>query len=196
MNCFNVPESNATMHRRSVLAFLSTAPWAALAQDAGQPRHKLSAATLHQGLSARFPLRLDVGGLLQLQVSAPQLLLQPRSNKLGATLVVEGLGASLQQVPAGEADVVFALRYAPADRSLRGHELDLLALRWPALRPEATQVLQRVLPGVAREAVGEIVLHRFTERDLALADTMGLQPERFTVVDDGLVVGFGPKPKP
>jgi hypothetical protein len=43
------------------------------------------------------------------------------------------------------------------------------------------------------EAVGEVVLHEFSPSELALADTMGFEPETITVVDDGLVIGFGPK---
>lgn len=34
---------------------------------------------------------------------------------------------------AGEMDVVFALRYEPADETVRGHGLEILALRWPGL---------------------------------------------------------------
>ena len=66
-------------------------------------------------------------------------------------------------------------------------------MRWPGLPPEPLRAVQRMLPAMAREAVGEVVLHQFTARELALADTMGFEPEQLTVVDDGLVVSFGPK---
>jgi len=38
------------------------------------------------------------------------------------------------------------------------------------------------------------VLHTLRPQDLALADTMGLQPGSITVTDKGLVVGFVNKP--
>jgi hypothetical protein len=53
--------------------------------------------------------------------------------------------------------------------------------------------MQRLLPKLARDAVGEIVLHRFAARELALPETMGLEPDEIRVVDDGVVVLFGPK---
>ena len=55
--------------------------------------------------------------------------------------------------------------------------------------------MQQVLTALARDALGEIVLHRFSPRELALPDTMGFQPETLTVLEDGLEIGFGPKTK-
>ncbi|HSW20205.1 MAG TPA: DUF1439 domain-containing protein [Ramlibacter sp.] len=185
------------MDRRLLLTAL--AGWPAgrlLAQDEGpRPRHRIPAAELHEALSARFPVRFGFAGLLELQVSAPRLLLLPARNRLGASLVAQVSGAQLQRMHAGEVDVVFALRYVAADQTVRAHQLEILDLRWPGLPPETAQALQAVLPALARDAVGEIVLHRFSPRELALADTMGFEPQQITVVDDGLVISFGPKQK-
>jgi hypothetical protein len=71
--------------------------------------------------------------------------------------------------------------------------MEVLDVRWPGLPREAFDVLQRVLPTMAREGVGEVVLHKFSRRELALADTMGFEPEKMTVLDDGLLIVFGPK---
>jgi hypothetical protein len=183
------------MDRRLLITALACWPAARLlAQDEGpRPRHRISAAQLHQALSARFPLRLGLAGLLDLEVSAPRLLLLPGPNQLGATLLAQVGGLQLRQVHAGEVDLVFSLRYEPADRSVRAHRLELRALRWPGLPPATVQALQELLPAIARDAVGEVVLHRFVPHELALADTMGFEPQEITVVDDGIVVWFGPK---
>lgn len=185
------------MDRRLLIAALACWPIGrALAQEDGpRPRHKVSAAQLHEALSARFPLRLGAAGLLELQVSAPQLHLLPARNLLGAALRIEISGPRLPQVRAGEVDIAFALRYEASDRTVRGHQLELLDMRWPGLPPATLQALQRLLPAMFRDAVGEVVLHRFAPRELALADTMGFEPEQITVVDDGLVILFGPKPR-
>jgi hypothetical protein len=50
------------------------------------------------------------------------------------------------------------------------------------------------MPALAQQ-VGEVVLHRFSSRELALADTMGFAPEEIRVLDDGLLILFGPKPR-
>jgi hypothetical protein len=185
------------MDRRLLITALAGWPFApALAQEeARRPRHKISAGELHTGLATRFPLRLSLGGFVDLRVSAPALLLLPARNRLGATLLVQVSGRQLQQAPPGEADVVFALRYEASDQTVRAHSMEILDLRWPGLAPEMLAVLQRTLPQVARETVAEFVLHKFTPRELALADTMGFEPGTMTVVDDGLLVVFAPKPR-
>jgi hypothetical protein len=183
------------MRRRLLLSALACWPGARLlAQDEEpRPRQKISAAQLHKALSARFPLRLGLPGLLDLQVSAPRLLLLPTRNQPGASLLAQASGQALHRTRTGEVDVAFALRYEASDRTVRAHKLELLDLRIPGLTAEAVQALRSVLPEVAREALGEVVLHQFTARDLALPDTMGFEPDRLTVVDDGLVVEFREK---
>lgn len=185
------------MDRRTLIA--AFACWPAghlLAQDEGpRPRHKISAGQLHDALSARFPVRLRIATLLELQVSAPRLLLLPARNQLGAGLLAQVSGLQLQPVPDGELDVLFSLRYEASDRTVRAHGLEIRDVRWPALSASALESLQRALPTITREAVGEIVLHTFSPGELALADTMGFEPEKLTVVDDGLVISFGPKPR-
>jgi hypothetical protein len=182
------------MRRRLVLALpLLVGATRAWAQEARAPRHRVSAGELHRSLSTRFPVRFTLAGLLALDISAPALLLDARRNRLGATVQAQAGGPALQPMPPGEMDVVFRLRYEPRDRSLRAYEPEILALRWPGLPSEAAASLQRTFPTLAEDALGEIVLHRFTPRELALPETLGFQPESFTVADDGLVVVFGRK---
>ncbi|HEY8356620.1 MAG TPA: DUF1439 domain-containing protein [Ramlibacter sp.] len=182
------------MHRRLLLTALGCWPAARLgAQESpAGPRHKIGAAQLHAALTARFPVRLGLPGVLELQVSAPRLHLLPTRNKLGAGLVAEL--TRTRGIEAGEVDVVFALRYEAADRTLRAHGMEVLDLRWPGLPAETAQLLRALLPRLAKDAVGDFVLHRFSDRELALADTMGFEPAQFTVADDGLVIAFGRKP--
>ncbi|MBA2961119.1 MULTISPECIES: DUF1439 domain-containing protein [Ramlibacter] len=186
------------MDRRLLLAALACLPAARLrAQDEAQrPRLKISARQLHESLSARFPVRMGVPGLLALEVSAPSLHLLPSRNRLGAGLQLQATGRQLQPMPPGELDVVFALRYEPSDRSIRAFNPEVLDVAWPGLPPEILPTLRGMLPAMAREAVGEVVLHKFSDRDLALADTMGVEPRELTVLDDGLLVVFGDKRPP
>jgi hypothetical protein len=183
------------MQRRLIFTVLTCWPFARLLaqEENARPRHKISAGELHSALSARFPLRFGVTGLLEAQVSAPRLLLHPARNLLGATLVAQVAGLQLPQPQTGEMDVVFALRYEAADQTVRAHRLEVLDLRWPGVPAETAQVLRSVLPALARDTVGEVVLHKLSARELALADTMGFVPETFRVVDDGLVILFGAK---
>lgn len=183
------------MDRRLVICALAGWPvWGALAQDdAARPRQKVSARQLQQALSERFPVRLAFGDLIALRAGEPRLLLLPRTQQAGATLTIEVSGAQLQPLPPGDVDVVFRLRYEAADRTLRARDLQVRDVRWPGIPPDTLQLVQGVLPELMRK-VGEVVLHRFSASDLALADTMGLQPDGITIAEDGLVVSFAVKP--
>jgi hypothetical protein len=182
------------MDRRLILSALASWPAAPLAQEgAPRPRHKIGAAQLHEALSSRFPVRFMLGSLLEVEISAPRLLLLSARDKLGAGLVVQVGGMQLQPMPPGEIDVVFGLRYEASDQTVRARDSEILALRWPGLPPATLQQVQRSPYAVVREAMGEFVLHKLEPRDLALADTMGFEPESFRVVDDGVVIVFGPK---
>lgn len=183
------------MQRRLALACLACWPAARLlaaAPDGERARHKVGAGELHAALAKRFPLRLGVPGLLDLEVEAAGLLLLPARNRLGAVLQAELGGAQGSRLPAGEMDIAFALRYEPSDRSVRAHDPEILDVRWPGMPQETARRLRELSPMVA-QGVGEVVLHRFTPRELALPDTMGLEPRELRVVDDGLMVFFGSK---
>lgn len=181
------------MDRRLFICMLAGAVRPAAADDeAARPRHKISAATLHDALSSRFPLALDLAGLLKLQVSAPRLLLLPARNRLGATLLARVSGPQVPPTPDGEVDVLFALRYERSDQTVRARQPEIRDLRWPGLPSESLQPVRAMLSTVAGQ-MGEVVLQRLSPSELALADTMGFEPDRFEVVEDGLVIHFGPK---
>lgn len=180
------------MRRRQIVAALALcATTCAAQQPPARPRHKISAGELYEALASRFPVRRGLAGMLALEISATQLLLRPDRNQLGAALLAEVRG--VRQLQAGEMDLVFSLRYEPSDQTVRARNPEILDVRWPGAPPEALRALQGLLPRVASD-LGEIVLHRFTQRELALPQTMGFEPQELTVVEDGLLVFFGPKP--
>ena len=85
----------------------AAAAWPAgvlLAQDdSARPRHKISAAALHQALSARFPLRFGLTGILGIEVSAPRLHLLASRNLLGAGRVASSGDAGFSARSGGTA---------------------------------------------------------------------------------------------
>jgi len=186
------------MQRRLVMAWLAAlaAPRAGAQDAGGLPRFKVSAARLHEAVSARFPLRLGVEDFITLQVTAPRLHLLPQRNRMGLGLQATASGLPLAQAVAGGLDLAFALRYERSDRSLRAHQPEVIAVEFPGLPSQAVRGFQGALPALLQEALGEVVLHRFSDRELALADTMGFEPEKVTVVEDGLLVQFGAKKPP
>ena len=179
-----------------LLAAGAAAPKPGGAQAAGQPGYTVSTGQLEEAVASRFPLRYPVGGLLDLDVLAPRLRLLPALNRLGAEMQVQAMGPALGRSYSGNFDLDFGLRYEASDRTLRAHRLRVHSLRFPDLPPGPSALLDTYGPALARQALGEVVLHTLRPQDLALPDAMGLQPGSITVTPRGLAVSFIATPPP
>ena len=155
-----------------------------------QPGYTVSAEVLQQTVAQRFPMRYPVEGLLNLDLQAPRLRLLPAQNRLAATMAVQAAGPALRRSYAGSFDVDFALRYEASDKSIRAHQLHFNSLRLAGLAPGPSALIEAYGNSLAQQALFEVVVHRLRPQDLALADTMGLEPGALTVTDRGLVIGF------
>ena len=158
-----------------------------------QPRYAISAAVLQEAVAQRFPMRLRLGGLLQLTVRTPVLQLLPDANRVATDMVVVAAGPGLERPATGEFDLDFALRYERSDQTVRARGLRVRSLRVSGLPAPYPELLDGIRPVLAQQVFGEIVLHRLRPADLALADGLGLEPDSVTVTPDGLVIGFARK---
>ncbi len=172
------------MQRRHLLALCALPVFAACASR--MPSYTVSAAQLQGALA----------GLAELELQAPRLRLLPEENRVGAELALQASGALLQRSYPGVLDVDFGLRYEAADRSLRATAVRLNVLRIDGLPPRAAAVLQGLGAGLAGQALGEVVLHHLRDKDLALADGLGMQPGPITVTPQGLRIDFVPRTTP
>lgn len=161
-----------------------------------QPGYTVSLEQLQEAVAQRFPLRYPMAGLVDVDVQAPRLSLLPASNRLGAAFPLAAAGPALRRSHSGTLEVEFALRYEASDRSLRAHQLRLVRLDFPSLRPEVVALLNGYGPGLAEQSLREVVLHRLRPQDLGLLDGMGLQPGAITVTPRGLSIAFVNKPVP
>jgi hypothetical protein len=157
------------------------------------PHYKVSAARLQAAVAQRFPLRYPLEGLMNLDVQVPQLRLLPALNRMGARMVVDAAGPALQRSHQGTLDMEFALRYEATDRTVRAHQLRLVRLQFPSLQPGVVALLNTYGPALAERSLLEVVLHTLRAQDLALPDTLGMQPGSITVTSEGLTIGFVPK---
>ncbi len=157
------------------------------------PHYKVSAARLQAAVAERFPLRFPVEGLMNLDVQVPQLRLLPALNRMGAEMVVHAAGPALQRSHRGTLEVEFALRYEASDHTVRAHQLRLARLQFPSLQPGVVALLNTYGPALAERTLLEVVLHTLRPQDLALPDTLGMQPGSITVTREGLTIGFVPK---
>jgi hypothetical protein len=160
----------------------------------GQPSYTVTTAQLQDAIAKRFPMRKRAQGILDLTVQAPQLRMLTEQNRLGAVMAVEAGGQALRRAYPGTFDLDFALRYQASDMTIRAHELRVNALQFEGLPPEASMLLGSYGPQLAEQALQGAVLHTLKPQDLALPDSMGVQPSTITVTDKGLVIAFVNKP--
>lgn len=195
MKTLPLPHPALAVAKALLLALIA---WAALAGThaalaQAKPSYTVSAAQLQEAVAQRFPLRYQVAGLLDLDVKSPLLRLLPEQNRLAAAVAVNAGGPALGRSYPGTFDIDFALRYESSDQTLRAHQIQVRTLRMDGLNPGTTELLQATLPGLVRDNLREVVVHRLRPQDLALPDSMGLQPDTITVTRDGLQIGFAPK---
>jgi hypothetical protein len=160
----------------------------------GQAQHTVSLQHLQAALAQRFPLRYPVPGMVNLDVQTPRLQLLPLQNRLGAELDILAAGPALQRSHQGRLGLDFALRFEATDRSIRAHRLRLQRLLFPTLQPGVVALLNSYAQALAERSLLEVVLHRLSPTDLALADGLGLQPGSITVTEAGLRIGLVSKP--
>lgn len=175
------------------LGFAGGALFAATGARA-QANYKVSAAQLQEAIATRFPRRYSANQLLDITLQAPQLRLMPQSNRLGAQIPVEAGGPALRRVYPGTFDLDLALRYEPRDLTIRAHELRVNSLQFEGLPQQTAALLGMYGPKLAEQALQGAVLHTLKPQDLALPDSMGLQPGDITVTAEGLSISFVPKP--
>ena len=183
------------MHRRLLIAALGCTAALRIHAQAAQPGPHLaiSLRELRNTVAAQFPVRAELG-LVDLQVDVAGLVLLPARQRLGVTFSVRATDPSSGRDYAGEAQLVFALRYERADQTLRAYDIEVVALRMPGVPPEVLETWEGLLTSFSRDAIDGVVLHRLSRGELAVPDSLGLEPGKITVEGQGLELSFVPKP--
>lgn len=179
------------MRRRLFLASsLFAASLLAACSLLAPPSYTLSAAELQTIVAKSFPRSYPLLGLLQLDVQAPSLQLLPETNRIQATMRAEMSGKVLPHRLDGTMVLDFALRYSPADHSLRATQVQVQSLQMTGL-PEAMEVmLQAYAPRAAEHAMEDVVVHTLRQEDLDRLDKAAELPATFQVTAEGLRIEF------
>ncbi len=171
------------------MATLAMAPGTAHAAM-GLNGYTVSTAELTALLAERFPKTFPLAGLANMTLEPPALTMHPDVNRMSARLPLEISGPALPTPGSGALEVAFGLRYEPADRSLRAHDVALQSLHIQGLDPGANALLQAWAPRLAQRSLREVILHRLQPKDLALLDGLGMQPGPITVTKQGVSIAF------
>lgn len=186
------------MFRRRFFLTLAAAStmWVSACSQTVPTKIRVTQAQLEQGLQAQFPKQFPIAGLLQLDMQQPQLQLLPVSNQLQTMLVVRLSGPALRDSLQGQMQVRLGLYYDPKDRSVRAQRVEVLSLTLQDANPALADMVQTYGLRVAQQALQSFPLYTVPEEELALMDSLGLQPGAITVMGDGLEVAIEPKVAP
>lgn len=173
------------MRRR--FALLLALPLALLAGCVTVPHSvEISRQQIQSALDRRFPYETRAAHLLPVRVGAPRLDLLPESNRLRLDFPIDVLRGTGR----GELAVSFAVRWEPADSSLRAANVRVDRLDLQGLAERVRGPLELVGSLVAEQVLEGAVLHAFRPEELARAQ--GWTPGEIRVTPTGVRMTLQP----
>lgn len=179
------------MFRRRLLLSAACAVTLLATACSGQPiptEFSLPLSQLQTAMQPQFPKHFPVAGLLQLEMQQPQLQLLPERNQLQSQIRVQLSGPALPASYQGSMEVRFGLRYESRDRTVRAHRVEVLGLQLQDANPAVADMLNTYGQRLGEQALEEFVLYQVQDQDLAVADSLQLEPGAITVTKTGLTV--------
>ncbi|MDR0225145.1 MAG: DUF1439 domain-containing protein [Burkholderiaceae bacterium] len=181
------------MNRRSLLMVVAAGCSLAATGCSGKSvpgNVTVSRQKLQEVVAQRFPRQFPVAGMLQLKLHSPTVGLLPERNALNAVLQAELAGPVLRQAYNGRMDLDFSLRYEPTDRTLRAHQIRVNSLAIDELAPAMSDMLTTYASAVAEQALGQVVLYQLQDKELALVESLNMEPGAITVTPEGLSIAL------
>jgi len=181
--------------RRFLLSAACAAPLLTTACSGNTLPREVSMTTqqLQAKVGSHFPKSYPVAGLLQLQLQGPTLTMLPDRNQIQAVLPAVLAGSVLKQSFQGHLDVSFGLRYQASDRTVRAQQVRVNVLQIDDAPPALSDMLVTYGPRLGEQVLENFVLYQLEEKDLALADSVGLQPGAITITPQGLTLALDRK---
>lgn len=186
-----------TCHRRRQLLILlgstSALALAGCASALGDQTLFIDQARLQQRLDSRFPLNKAFLGLLNVTISQPRLRFDTSANRLGTTLNLTappmlGLTPALN----GTLDLSYALRYEPADHSVRMRDVQVHSVNLKDSQGRSNSRVNSALSLVGQQLLQDFTLYKLTDADLAKAAQYQYVPVGISVKHNGLAVLLTP----
>lgn len=178
------------MQRRTALPFLLL-PSLLLAACATGPRSiDIPQQQLEAALARRFPYDARPAGLFLVNVGVPRLRLLPEENRLRLDFDVQASDRIVRSTGRGQLAVSFAVRYEPADTSLRAVNVRVEDFGVQGVAADWRGPLQMVGGLVAENLLEGLVLHAFRPEEIARA--RGWTPSAIRVTPTGVRIELLP----
>lgn len=181
------------------LVLASTAGLTGCAGFGGPTVITLTEAELQRLLAREFPLNRRLLEVLQVELPAPTLALQPERNRLGLTFTAQVQDRLTQRPLRGELGFDTALRFEPRDASVRltqvrVNRLRRLADERPTAVSPAEGLLSSVGAAVAERMLEDLPIYTLSAERRADLRRLGLAPGAVTVTARGVEITLARQP--
>lgn len=185
------------MQRRRLLRCTGACSLLALGGCAGllgPPTVTLSEAEIGRLMERNFPVDRTLLDIFEVTVNAPRVRLLPETNRLAAVVGVRARNRLFAQGWQGQIDFDAALRWEPADQTVRLSQVRVrdLALVDPGVFNRNT--VERLGAALAERVLEDSAIYRLPAERAAQLREKGYQPASVNVTGQGLEIRFAPLP--
>jgi hypothetical protein len=179
--------------RRIVFVSVAATLAGALASCAGvggPPKVTLSAAEIEALVKRQFPMDRRMLDLFDVTINAPSIQLLPERNRLAAVVDMKARSPLFAGGLQGQLSLDSALRWEPADQTLRLLRVRVQDLLLDNSNPLARTAAQRMGGAVAERILEDMVLYTLPAERAAQMAALGVQPSAVTVTSRGVEISF------
>ena len=171
---------------------------AACALQPPAPRTILvSKARLAQVISAQFPFNSEMLEVLDVDVSAPRITLDPINNRINTSFELDVAGNGIvglltHKAYRGGIDLSYGLRFEPRDGTVRLTDVRVHRIKVDGTPDALRHPIDKLGAPLAQKLLKDYTLYRVRPEDLQAAQGWGYAPGAFRIEPDGLSITLDP----
>lgn len=152
------------------------------------PDVQVSKNELQAAIQKKTPITVPVAQLAEIQISSPQLVLNPDSQTIGLHLNVLADAKLLRQKWAGSFAFEFNVRYAPDKQEFQLVNPRLKQLAIPGLPVQFVAVVEKSLDQTAQKVLNGFPVYQLTAQDSEKLRRYGLNPGQLIIQPDHIIL--------
>ena len=157
----------------------------------------VSEARLAQLISSQFPFNSEMLDVLDIDVSAPRITLDPVNNRINTSLDLTVAGNSIvglftRKEYHGGIDLSYGLRFEPSDGTVRLSDVRVHRLSVDGTPEILKRHIERLGAPLAQKLLKDYLLYKVRPEDLQAAQGWGYAPGAFRIDPAGLSITLDP----
>lgn len=181
-----------------MILIAATALLSACALQPPAPKTLLvSGERLAQMISSQFPFNSEMLEILDVNVSAPRISLDPLNNRINTSFDLDVAGNGLvgmltQKAYRGGIDLSYGLRFEPRDGTVRLADVRVRRLMIDGAPDALRRPIEKLGAPLAQRLLKDHVIYRVHPEDLQAAHGWGYAPGDFRIEPEGLAITLEP----